>query len=306
MKTPAALRALTQDLIDYAGLFPPASLDMKRAVANYAAYLEHEAAWMLARFITPAKSLDDFQTAFDTLDEKPLAAWRISALSTPATFNENLRRVTAFNEINAERCAVDAFEIKVETIDEIKGVMRQLKSEAGDSSFDVFFEITLNDDAEKLIAATGFDAYAPYAHAKIRTGGVEPNNIPSSESVLRFIRTCPKHFASFKATAGLHHPVRAEQNLTYETNAPRAVMHGFLNVFLAAAFILDGMNDADTLRLLEETDAAAFAFTDEVAAWREHKITIDKLQIARLNFAFSFGSCSFTEPVEDLQKLNLL
>ena len=34
----ASLRILMEGLIDYAGLFPPASLDMPTAVRNYAAY----------------------------------------------------------------------------------------------------------------------------------------------------------------------------------------------------------------------------------------------------------------------------
>ena len=43
-----------------------------------------------------------------------------------------------------------------------------------------------------------------------------------------------------RSPLGLHHPVRGEYPLTYAPDAPRGVMHGFLNVFLAAAFVWHG------------------------------------------------------------------
>lgn len=134
--------------------------------------------------------------------------------------------------------------------------------------------------------------------AKIRTGSIKPEGIPSAESVAEFIITCARLKLPFKATAGLHHPIRAEYPLTYEANAPRAVMHGFLNVFLAAAFAWQG--DTDILPVLTETDPSAFRF-DEAAHWRNRSLTVAQLQDARQNFSHAFGSCSFEEPIQDLQ-----
>src|SRR6185436_2132053 len=48
-----SLRVLLADLIDYAGLFPPAALSMQDAVRNYARYAEGEHAWMLGKFVVP-------------------------------------------------------------------------------------------------------------------------------------------------------------------------------------------------------------------------------------------------------------
>ncbi|MCP9493265.1 MAG: hypothetical protein MSG64_02295 [Pyrinomonadaceae bacterium MAG19_C2-C3] len=299
MNTPASLRALLENLIDYAGLFPPASLDMKHAVRNYAEYIHGEDSWMLRSFIAPMTKLDDFQDEFDSLETSG-AMWRISALSSADNFNEDLQRVLTFNRNNDSRARVDAFEIKIVSADEIESVMRATHNQHRESSFDVFFELALNDDLSTLIKAIH------NAHAKIRTGGITASQIPSSSRVLNFIRTAHQHHASFKATAGLHHPLRAERNLTYGKEAPRAVMHGFLNVFLTAAFILDGMDDREALRILDETDASAFKFEDEFATWRDAKISTEKLKLARQNFALSFGSCSFIEPIEDLRALELL
>ena len=58
--------------------------------------------------------------------------------------------------------------------------------------------------------------------------------------LLRFLRACTEAGVPFKATAGLHHPLRAEYRLTYAPDSPRGTMFGFLNVFLAAAFLRPG------------------------------------------------------------------
>jgi hypothetical protein len=139
--------------------------------------------------------------------------------------------------------------------------------------------------------------------AKIRTGGIKPETIPNVEEVAAFITTCAERRLPFKATAGLHHPIRASYPLTYEPNAPPAVMHGFLNVFLAAAFAWHGERRIEPI--LAETDAAAFRF-DERAHWRDRSLDAGQVREARQQFAHEFGSCSFTEPVEGLEELGLL
>ena len=47
----AAKRALMEEMIDYAGLFPPAELAMLPAVMAYAGYREGERSWALGRFV---------------------------------------------------------------------------------------------------------------------------------------------------------------------------------------------------------------------------------------------------------------
>jgi hypothetical protein len=139
--------------------------------------------------------------------------------------------------------------------------------------------------------------------AKIRTGGVKPEAIPSGEAVAAFIRACAVRRLGFKATAGLHHPIRAEHPLAYEPNSPRAVMHGFLNVLLAAAFAWHGRMAIEPV--LSVADPAAFRFDDR-AHWRDWSLTLGQLNEARRRFIHSFGSCSFEEPVRDLQSLGFL
>jgi hypothetical protein len=138
---------------------------------------------------------------------------------------------------------------------------------------------------------------------KIRTGGLKPEAIPAPSAVAAFILACAERRLPFKATAGLHHPIRATQSLTYEAGAPRAVMHGFLNVLMASAFAWHGEKDIEPI--IAETEASAFSF-GERAAWRSKSLDLDQIRQARLNFIHSVGSCSFDEPVADLQSLGLL
>jgi hypothetical protein len=149
-----------------------------------------------------------------------------------------------------------------------------------------------SDDIDTL-AARGL-------RAKIRTGGVTADAFPDSSTVARFIQRCAERGVPFKATAGLHHPLRCVKPLTYEPDAPTGTMHGFVNVFMAAAL------PQHAATILTETDARAFEFGDDAASWRGHSIGTDDLARIRSEFAISFGSCSFDEPVADLKELGWL
>jgi hypothetical protein len=142
--------------------------------------------------------------------------------------------------------------------------------------------------------------------AKVRTGGLTPDAIPSSADLARFLTDAAARRLPFKATAGLHHPIRSVRPLTYAVDSPRAPMHGFLNVFTAAALAWHGAGDHAVVDLLEERDFAAFRFDDDALTWRAHCLSTEELAASRRDFAHSFGSCSFEEPVTELRELGLL
>jgi hypothetical protein len=171
-------------------------------------------------------------------------------------------------------------------------------SEAIESQHPVYCEVSLEN-----ISAALDKVKASKCFAKVRAGGVTPEAIPSTQAVAAFILGCADRKLPFKATAGLHHAVRGEYALTYEANAPRAVMHGFLNVLMASTFAWTGLRDIEAI--IGETEPDAFAFGDD-ARWRDLHLTIDQLREARENFIHSIGSCSFEEPIQDLQTLGFL
>jgi hypothetical protein len=109
----------------------------------------------------------------------------------------------------------------------------------------------------------------------------------------------------FKATAGLHHALRASHPLGYGPDAPRAVLHGFINVFGGAA-LLHGGAGAELEAVLCEEDPSAFRLDADGLAWRQHRASTLKLAECRASLACSFGSCSFAEPVADLRALGVI
>jgi hypothetical protein len=74
-------------------------------------------------------------------------------------------------------------------------------------------------------------------------------------------------------------------------------------VFLAAAFLSHGAPERIVLAVLGESDPRAFEISEETIGWRNHRIGISSLREIRRDFAISFGSCSFREPVDELTAL---
>lgn len=285
-------------MIDYAGLFPPAELDMQSAVANYATYHESDAAWVLGRFIVPISRLGDFQTAAQHLlpDEPNSAPWHLSVLGT-ANLESDLAAIQAFNQRHIQRAVIDTIELKASRPDEIVGAMGVLPAQ-----LTPYFEIPIADDPTELIAAIGQAG----GRAKVRTGGTTQAMFPDPTDLLRFMGACVAAQVPFKATAGLHHPLRSQYRLTYKPDSERGTMYGFLNVFLSAAFLAAGMNVDEAMQVLIEESPTAFQFDDSGIDWRGQRLTGESLASARERLAISFGSCSFEEPIDDLKAMKLL
>jgi hypothetical protein len=141
------------------------------------------------------------------------------------------------------------------------------------------------------------------ARAKLRMGGVTADAIPETAAVAGFMMACRRAGVAFKVTAGLHHAVRGVRRLTYEEESPRARMHGFLNVLLAAGLVFYGGSEKAVVKTLEEEDAAAFRLEEGGIGWHEHRMTAEQAAEVRGEFAMGFGSCSFTEPMEELKAM---
>ncbi|WP_327582980.1 hypothetical protein OHA25_44800 [Nonomuraea sp. NBC_00507] len=130
------------------------------------------------------------------------------------------------------------------------------------------------------------------AHAKLRTGGTTADAFPTESELAAAIAGCLDRDLAFKCTAGLHHAVR---HSAADTGFEH---HGFLNVLLATAALLDGADTTRAAEVLADRSADALA-----AAARQ----LSDLHIARLQNRFrSFGTCSVTEPLTDLTGLGLL
>ncbi len=323
MTEPGAIHALMGGLVDYAGLFPPTKLSMTEAVRNYAQYVASNDAWMLGRFILPVSKIEEFRKAAMphlakqwSEDDEGGGMWPISVL-IDGDLDEDLDSVFAFNTEHAEEknglAVIDAIEIKVPPTSETDAAPSlgfiEAALEVMAEGVYPFFELPCVGKDGKPVDLRGAIAALSGADAgaKVRTGGITPDAIPPSRAVAEFIVACAQADVPFKATAGLHHAVRAEQPLTYEPQCPRAVMHGFLNVFIAAAMVREYRIDAAAAaKVLEETDVRKFIVTPESIAWGPGEVGIESLERTREMFALSYGSCSFDEPVQELRALKLI
>lgn len=318
-----SLRAMMSGLIDYAGLFPPAKLPLDEAMTNFAQYRAESDQWMLSRFIIPASRLSEVTAdmlATATLD----APFSFSILgrggATLDDFLDNLQAdieaILAFQSAYSERVITDLFEVKLPltmlTAQDSEGVQELLRQSA-DLLAQVgtvipYYEVVLNDAWEDTVtfavnnlAQFNSDSPAtPNVGFKLRCGGVTPDAFPTVAQVAFAIATCRDANLSMKATAGLHHPIR-HYNESVQTK-----MHGFLNVF-GAGLLAKKFNLAiDVIEsMIADENAENFIFNEGGFTWGAYQISADEIQSGRQALMTSYGSCSFDEPREDLQALNL-
>lgn len=326
----ASIHALLDGIVDYAGLFPPARLDMTPVVSNYNRYLGGPYAWMLGRLIVPTGRLGEFADAYEALGAAGGRTWRISALGSGGDDAERFAErvdhdVTAIEKLQerlGRSVIVDAYENRLpgdliagsdgSTIAEIAadtvGRFHAAGLSIASAAFEIGFPKNWRDSLRPSIAALAADQREAAQNggptkvaAKIRTGGVEAHMFPDCEKVAAFMAACLKNRLPFKATAGLHHPIR------HFNDSVQTKMHGFINVLAAAAIGQSSVLSEDALRpIIEDESAGSFRFNDGGMAWNDRRVDENAIKSARSNAALGFGSCSFQEPIEDLVHLGWL
>jgi hypothetical protein len=291
-----SLRILLAGIVDYAGLFPPAGLDMLGAVSEYAEHLEGPHRWALGRFVVPASRLEELGRAAEPWFPHTGQPWRLSAL-LGRELAADLAALRRFNDAHRGRAVVDAVELKAETPDLVGSALDEVGT-----WLDAYVELPVRAELPPLIRAAGERG----GRVKLRTGGVTAEAFPAPPDLLHFIRAAIDAGVPFKATAGLHHPLCGSYPLTYSPDSAPAPMYGFLNVFVGAAFVAHGMGTDDATAVLTDTARDAFRFTDTAVEWRGWTLSDAQLARVRHDVATSFGSCSFREPITELHSLGLL
>jgi len=141
---------------------------------------------------------------------------------------------------------------------------------------EVYAEVALDDGLEYRLAEVAEHAFRPKARC---TGG--PEQLPW------FLVECHAERLQYKLTGGLHHALRTEDE------------HGFLNVLAAAVF-------GDEEEALAEDDPASFRLDAEDFWWRDRRVGAVEIAEVRRTRLRSIGSCSFFEPVGELEALGML
>ena len=293
------LRALLAGLVDYAGLFPPASARRWRTPPpNYASHLAVDRRMDARPIRRPARA------ARRARGRAPAArgparrrAWRLSVLvsADPAAMRGDSRLQPRARRSPA--CGVQSSSARRH------GGGRRLRPRAA---------ATARSSVSSSFRSIGDPRHArgdraAGARAKMRTGGVTPDAFPSADELARFIarvRDAGSPIQGDRRVCIIR--CAASYRLTYDAESPSATMFGFLNVFVAAALARAGAEDgtlvavlrgarSGRVRLRRRQHALARSFTRHGAA-----------RATRRDFALSFGSCSFREPVDELKAIGLL
>jgi hypothetical protein len=258
-----AIDAFLNCILDYAGVFPPASLNLDQALENYREYQSSPQAQMLARFVLPLDAL--------------------------AKVNEATLPLRITLVVRGQNIALPELPDQVESI-ELAGTI------AGDGQDRfVFHEIDWRGDF-----ATALDSLAGRRRTgvKLRTGGVTPESVPSAETVARFLIESALRSLPVKFTAGLHAPFPHDDPSV--GSRMHGFVNVFGAAFGAYSGERDASLLAT---LLCEADARDFRFTETHIAIADVSFSSEEIVRLREEAVISFGSCSFLEPVGHLQGL---
>lgn len=276
---------------------------------------------MLGRFIIPTRRLHDLDALADVIGDAPvplsvLAGGGEDVGAFSLALRADLTGIAAFQNRPDVSGIVEALELKLPlSLQSTEDAYREVHAllEGLDRSpltavpiSSIFLELPRDHKWRRHVeevaqTLAGLNHPTIQVGLKLRCGGLDADAFPSLADVAAFILTCRNEGIPFKATAGLHHPVR------HFNEGVQTHMHGFLNVFGAA--ILAQVHDLDAIEtqaILAEESADAFSFDGDTFSWRGRAATAEQIGAMRDRFATSYGSCSFDEPRADLRALGVL
>jgi len=267
-------------LVDDAAVFPPGDTPLADAVAAYQGRRDEWYAGLVGPLVVKDTDLPDVPA------EVP-----VSVVLTGGAGS-----VAGVAALAAKRGhTLVALESAVRDLDDLTGNVRRITA-AVDAARDeghltdaqVYVELPQVDPTPDWLAAADEVAAAEH-RLKLRTGGVEAHLFPAASTVAAWIDAALDRETPFKCTAGLHHAVRHRDHDTGFEHL------GFLNVLLATRVAFDGGSTDEVARVLDDHYA-----NDLVAMARQ-----SDLAGARRWFT-SYGSCSISEPLEELVGLGLV
>jgi len=316
----SSLRIFADKLIDYAGLFPPAKLDLKTAFVNYLSYLDNAFKWMLSRFVIPAGRLDELTKLIKSENIKiknevgfsVIGRGDVASSKFLNNLKDDLQHISAFKKKFGVKVRIDVFEVPlplelmvlpntsklVGFFETVTGLFEGALSSKVKSFYESKPDKKLAALAQAIAVYNKNGAYTGY---KLRTGGVEASAFPHPEQIAFAIKTCRDAGIPMKCTAGLHHPYR------HYDESIKTGMQGFINVFGSGilSYTLD-ISQPLIFEVLTDENSSNFSFNDDGFGWKNFKVFNEEIEEAREKFMISFGSCSFDEPIDDLRALKLL
>ena len=276
---PAAWRGLVDD----AAMFPPGDAPLHEATTAYASRSDEWYADLVGSFVVKDVDVPDVDAAL------PLS---IVVTGGAGAIGGALRLAAK------SPCSVAGLEIALRDLDDLAGNARRVvaavdaaRSEGMlDDETPIYVELPHVGSTAAWLAAAD-EVAAVELRLKFRTGGLEAEAFPPAHALSSWIDAALDRETAFKCTAGLHNAIRHTGEDGFEH-------HGFLNVLLATRLAFDGASTDDVVAVLEKRDADPL-----LALWHDQD---DQAMVRARRWFTSFGSCSVTEPLDDLTALGLV
>jgi hypothetical protein len=299
--SPALSRLLSKS-IDYAGVFPPASLPLPEALETFKRYINGRESWVVSSIVLAVDRLAD---AASFLGDTP---FRLTA--TPRRTEESNLWLDRLREdceylqsfLAAHTQAdLQALEIPLPKSDATEIAQRVEQLVPIVNGYRVFLELPPGDDSfpenlGAMIAAFERRRLSLWG-LKLRMGGAASRAFPSASAVADVLGMVRDHQVPIKFTAGLHHPFR------HWNNDLGVHMHGFINVLMAAMFAYACRLPPKNIEaILSDELSKNFVFSGNVARWLDLPIRTELIEDLRRSIV-GFGSCSVDEPLHDLRVL---
>jgi hypothetical protein len=269
------LPAAWSGLVDDAAIFPPGDVPLPDAVDSFVTRRDEWYADLVGSFVVTDRQVPDVAAPL------PLA---IVVTGGAGAIEGPLRLASRGGH------DVAGVEIALRDLDDLAGNAQRVATATeacGLPPEQVYVELPHVPDSGSWLRAADAVAEAGL-RLKFRTGGLEEHLFPATHALARWIDAALDRETPFKCTAGLHNAVRHTGHDGFEH-------HGFLNVLVATVRAFDGAPTDEVVALLDDRDPDSVS-----AAARD-----EDLGRARRWFT-SFGSCSVTEPLDDLLALGLL
>lgn len=300
--SPAISRLLSKS-IDYAGLFPPASLPMSEAIETFKRYLNGRESWIISSIVLPIDRLTEVAGSFD---DTPC---RLSAIPRRTEdshlwlgrLGEDCSHLRSFLAAHPQ-VAVQALEIPLPKPGDASEIAKRVEELVPlVNEHRVFLELlssasSFREELDATIAALERYRLSLWG-IKLRLGGAVPDAFPSIATVADVLATVRDHQVPIKFTAGLHHP------LCHWNNDLGVHMHGFINVLMAAMFAhACRLPPKNIETILADERSKDFVFHGDIARWLDLPIRTELIEDLR-RLIVGFGSCSVDEPLDDLRAL---
>ncbi|HSJ71887.1 MAG TPA: hypothetical protein VLA29_09615 [Acidimicrobiia bacterium] len=294
-----ARTAAFSGLIDYAGVFPPASLSMSDAVAGYRATIASDDRWIVGRFLVRASQLQELAAVATHSLVAGDQPWNIGVVCDTSP-GAGASLGLDFQREMSPAMTIAAFELMLAPGDAPGNLIDTVATI--DPDLAVFIEVDREGPLDDQVRAIG-DALRDRGRrggAKLRCGGLTKDDFPTVDEVTEFVWAASFADVPFKATAGLHQPIR------HRDAAIGAWRHGFVNLLIASVAADAGQPISVVREIVAESDPTAFAITPVAASWRDVVLPGSAIRRSRLRGLVAFGSCDIDEPREALAGMSFL